>query len=314
MPEMPKDKLKRVAATANRLRLVQIDFAEENAEMRRKFLSEEIERALSAIVPGERRAFLEELMTRFPTWDPGVELMSPEEETAVWSRTDEQELQDPSFLVTRLIDLVSTLSQEEKQAVIERLREAGLAPEVRQDWPDEAAKALRAELKSSDEETIDVTRLLKLAALIAQFVRSLDQLAWETWKTMAPRSTIRRPAHLRSTMRRFVADDPDVTDDQLSQDLDRLRRLLASLISALGQAGRQIAAGYPKRLSPSEIELLVKTEAGGLWKSLIQKSPEAKCWEKYVELSGQITEASLEREIVEAIVNSAEQLMKRSAR
>jgi len=51
-----------------------------------------------------------------------------------------------------------------------------------------------------------------------------------------------------------------------------------------------------------------------LWKSLIQKSPEAKCWEKYVELSGQITEASLEREIVEAIVNSAEQLMKRSAR
>jgi len=314
MPEMTNDKLKRVTATANRLRLVQIDFADENAEMRRKFLSEEIERALSAMVPGERRAFLEELLTRFPTWDPNVELMPPGEETVAWSPTDEEERQDPSFLVTRLIDLAPTLSEKEKQALIERLREAGLAPEVPQDWPEEAAKTLRSELQLSDKESIDTTRLLNLAVLIAQFVRSLDQLAWETWKTMAPRSTIRRPARLRGTMRRFVGGDPDVTYDQLSQNLDKLRRLLASLISALGQAGRQIAAGYLKRLSPSEIELLVKTEAGGLWKSLIQKSPEAKCWEKYVELAGQITEESIEREIVEAIGSSAEQLMKRSAR
>jgi len=313
MPEMTNDKLRRVTATANRLRLVQIDFADENAEMRRKFLSEEIGRALSGIVPGQRRAFLEELMTRFPTWDPNVELMSPDEETAVLSPTDEQELQDPSFLVTRLTDLVPTLSQEDKQALIEGLREAGLAPEVGQDWPEEAAKALRSELQLSDKESIDTTRLLKLAVLITQFVRSLDQLAWETWRRMAPRSTIRRPSRLRGTMRGFVGGEAEVSHDQLSQDLDKLRRLLASLISAVGQAGRQITAGYLKRLSPSEIELLVKTETGGLWKSLIQKSPEAKCWEKYVELTGQVTEALIEKEIVEAIVNSAEQLMKRSA-
>lgn len=309
MPEMSKDELRRVTATANRLRLVQIDFADENAEARRKFLSEEIERALSAIVPGKRRAFLEELMARFPTWDPNVELTSPEGDTAILPRAGDQELQDPGFLVTRLVDLIPTLSDEERQVLIERLREAGLAPRVQQGWPEEGAKALGSQLQMGDQESVDMPRLLSLTSMLVEFVQSLDQLAWETWRRMAPRSTIRRPARLQSTIRRFVGADPEAPHDLISQDLNKLRRLLASLISAVGQAGRQIASGYLKGFSPSEIELLVKTEAGGLWKSLIQKSPAAKCWEKYVELAAQLTEESIEREIVAAIVSSAERLM-----
>ncbi len=311
MPETTDDKLRRVTATANRLRLLQIDFADENAAVRRKFLSEEIERALSAIVPGERKAFLDELMSRFPTWDPNVELAPPEEQTAVYSPTDQQELQDPSFLVTRLTDLVPLLSEEDKQALIERLREAGLVePEAQPDMPEQAMKALTSELQLPENQPIDTTRLLNLVGQLVRFAQSLDQLAWETWKRMAPRSAIGRPARLRTTMRQFVAGDREVTYDQVNQSLESLRRLVASLISAVGQAGRRVAANCIKRLSPSEIALLVKTESGGLWKSLIQKSPDAKCWEKYVELAGQITEDSMEREIVEAIAASAEQLMK----
>ena len=314
MPEMTDDKLRRVMALANRLRLVQTDFGDENAEVRRKFLSEEIERALSAIVPGERQAFLEELMTRFPTWDPNVELMMPAEgETAGLSPIEEQALQDPSFLATRLVELVPTLSDEEKQALIEQLRKARLVPEVQQDWPKKAAGALASELQLSGQEPLDLSRLLEMVALLVHLTQSLEQLAWETWKRMAPRSTIRRPPRLQGTMRRFLCGDPDVTHKQISEDVNQLRRLLASLISAVAQAGRRVGVAHFKALSPSEIRLLVKTESGGGLKSLIQKSPDAKCWEKYVELAGQITEESIEREIIEAIVNSAEGLMTSSA-
>ena len=314
---MTDDKLRGVTALANRLRLVQTDFGDENAEVRRKFLSEEIERALSAIVPGERQAFLEELTTRFPTWDPNVELMMPAEgETAGLSSIEEprpEAWQDPVLLATRLAELIPTLSQEGRQAITEQLRKAGVASKVQQDWPKKAAEALASELQLSGQEPLDLSRLLELIALLVHLMQSLEQLAWETWKRMAPRSTIRRPARLQGTMRRFIRGDSDVTSGQIAEDVNQLRRLLASLISAVAQAGRRVGVAHFKTLSPSEIRLLVQTESGGGLKSLIQKSPDAKCWQKYVELAGQITEESIEREIIEAIVSSAEGLMTSSA-
>lgn len=309
MSEMTDDKLKRVTALANRLRLVQTDFGDENAEIRRKFLSDEIERALSAVVPGERQAFLGELMERFPTWDPMGELMPAEGETADLSAVEDRALEDPVVLTARLVELAPTLSAEEKQAVIEQLRQAGLAPKGQNGWPKKAAESLASELQLSGQESVDRDRLMELVALLVRLAQSLEQLAWETWKRMAPRSTIRRPARLQGTMRRFIRGDADLTSAQIADDVNQLRRLLAALISAVAQAGRRVGAAQFKALSPSEIRLLVKTESGGGLKSLIQKSPDAKCWEKYVELAGQITEESIEREIIEAIVSSAEGLM-----
>ncbi len=309
MPGLTDDKLRRVTATANRLRLIQIDFADENAEVRKKYLSEEIERALSDIVPKDRQAFLEELVTRFPTWDPNVDVTPLEDESPLRSPTDERELQDPSFLLTRLIDLVPTLSENEKQALMEQLKEAGLEVEVGYDWPEEAARDLGSALQLGDEESFDMARLLQLAALLVQFVRSLDQLAWETWRRLAPRSSIRRPARFRGTARRFVVGDPELSQDQVRGDLDRLRQLIASLISAVGQAGHQFAANYHRSLSPSEIEDVVKTEGVKFY-----ESPKAKYWDKYCELAKEIGEESIDREILEAVRSAAELLMKKGGR
>ena len=55
---------KLVAATANRLRLVQSDFADEPEQVRKDYLSDEIQRALGTLIPNERKAFLEELKMR----------------------------------------------------------------------------------------------------------------------------------------------------------------------------------------------------------------------------------------------------------
>src|SRR5690242_9898958 len=65
---------KLVAATANRLRLVQSDFADEPEQVRKDYLSDEIQRALGTLIPNERKAFLEELKQFFPTWDAKVEV------------------------------------------------------------------------------------------------------------------------------------------------------------------------------------------------------------------------------------------------
>src|SRR3712207_1751961 len=107
MDEPSNGKADRVAAVASRLRLVQIDFADQGEQVRREYLSDEIERALADLVPADRLAFLQELQGRFPTWDANVETDArPPAAAAAAGRPsfDEKELRDPSFLVTRLIE------------------------------------------------------------------------------------------------------------------------------------------------------------------------------------------------------------------
>jgi hypothetical protein len=319
MAEAAKDKLRRVTALANRLRLVQIDFGGENAELRRKFLSDEIEQALSAVVPGERPAFLEELMTRFPTWDPNVELMSPEKEMESFSSTGE--LESPISLADRLVGLVPTLSNEEKQALIKQLREAGLAPQVRQDWPDEAVQALSSALQLSSQESIDPksidpSRLLEMAALLVEFAQRLDQFVWDAWKGMAPPSTVRRPARLPGTLRRFLGGDPDVPGGRVKEDLDKLRSLLYSLISSVARAASQFATDLRKKLSPeaviAEVEDKHKEDLKGL---LGMKAGTKQYWLQYQDMFKEITDDDyLVKQLKNALARSTEALLKSGSR
>jgi len=134
---------KLVAATANRLRLVQSDFADEPEQVRKDYLSDEIQRALGTLVPNERKAFLDELKQFFPTWDAKVEVRT-EKVAVVATPTDQKELKDPGFLVSRLAELAPQLNEQQKHAIIEKLRQVGLAPSAVVGWPEQQAAALRA--------------------------------------------------------------------------------------------------------------------------------------------------------------------------
>jgi len=251
------DLSKHVAATANRLRLIQIDFADESTETRRGYLSEEIGRALDQVVPDQRQAFLTELLTRFPTWDPNVVASRAEEEVVARSEFDERELQDASFLVTRLTALAPSLSDSERQA-------AGLAPRSEGGWPEEGVKRLRETLQVGSDETLDPDRVLELVALVADFAASLDQLVWRAWQRLAPKSTFRSATPLRGTFCQFASGDQGTPRGQVVHDIRRLRQLVAALVSACGMAG-QFATRYVARFSPSEIETLVSMEGGGFF-------------------------------------------------
>ncbi|MCD6303460.1 MAG: hypothetical protein J7M21_00685 [Planctomycetes bacterium] len=293
-----------VTATANRLRMVQVDFADQPPEVRREYLNEELERAISSVVPEQREAFLRRLMEQFPAWDARVDVQLRKAETTERTQTDARELKDPNFLVARLIDLAGDLDDDERKVLVERLKEAHLATVSTGAWPEEAEQQLRRHMRLPDEP-LDARRLLEAVGMLADFAMRLDQLVWSTWRQIAPRATVRQDKKLQQTLKAFLTGSEDVPRGQVAADLEKLRQLIASLIAAVGQAGRQFAARHLSRFSPTEIEALASMESGGF---LVSK--EVKCWRKYTELADALSEASIENEITETIANYAENLMK----
>ncbi|MEX2217764.1 MAG: hypothetical protein WD749_03310 [Phycisphaerales bacterium] len=306
MPQTSEETLRLAASTAARLRLLQADLADSDAKTRCQHLDDVVEHALSSIRPDQRDAFFDELERLFPTWDRNVEVSEAPGPAPARSATDEKELKDPAFLVARLAQIAPTLSDVQKRVITDRLREAGLAPPAGGGpaWPEETVARLRARLSLANGD-LDAARVLELTAVLAEFAASLDQLMWNTWKTVSPRSQIRRPAALAQSLGKFVGGDGEVGRAQVAQDVERLRQLTAAMISAVSQVGRQFAQGHIAKFSPTEITSLATMESGGL---LVSK--EVKCWRKYVELASAMDESAIETEIMQAIANYAESLMK----
>jgi len=302
---------RKVAATANRLRIVQMEFADDSPGTRKDQLREEIERALATIIPEQRAAFLEELRERFPAWD-AVEVGPPAADgaadagTPVKSAEDMKELRDAGFLVTRLIEVAKELTEEQRQGVVGALQRAGLAPAPTAGGvAQEALDELAVKLQMSGQQRPGADRAVELAALMAEVLGSLDQVVWNTWRMLSPKATIKRPAPLPRTMGRYTAGDPEIGKQQVKQELEQLRKLTAALISAVSQAGRTFAQRHSDRLSPGAIEALAKMTPGKFMQSV-----EARCWEKYKELAGPMDAASIEAEFQQAIAAFAESLIK----
>jgi hypothetical protein len=154
-------------------------------------------------------------------------------------------------------------------------------------------------------EDVDGQRAQELAAMLAEVVGNYDQLAWGTWKVVAPASAIKRQQNLKQLIGRFAAGDASVSRGQVKQELDRLRQLGAALIASLNQAGRQFAQKQATTLAPSQIESAVRLGAKS-----VMTGHEVQCWRKYVELAGTHDVDGVERELLSAMASHAEALMK----
>jgi hypothetical protein len=302
--ESPNDLEQRVASLANRLRLVQLDLADEAEGVRREHLGEEVERALAGVSPDRREEFLRRVGELFPSWDANVAVAPKAEVAPARSGIDERELKNASFLVERLVELAPHLSEDQRAAAAARLARAGLAvARPSGGLPEAAAEKLRQRLQLRADEALDPGRTAELATLLAELALSLDQVVWNTWRTIAPRSDLRRSGELARTMGRFAAGDADTARGQVKHDLERVRQLTAALISSVGQAGRQFAQRHFYRFSVDAI----KDAAGP---GTIMKPQAVKCWEKYVELTGSMDAVTLESELLQSIAKYAEDLVK----
>ena len=322
-----------IAATAERLRLAQIDLADESPEVRRSQFSEEIRQSLSSINETEWSEFLRELRRRFPTWDGSAELAPPAppapvasepaaplqtpEEIAQAEPAAEPETDDPQALAARLLSMAGSLTPEQRRAIAEQLDPDGAAaaaaaaaaldaaPSGPVTFDPKSLQAFRKTLQMRDDEVVEPDKVLALAQLLADFSTSLSQLIWATWRTIAPQSTLRRSGLLQKTISKFTAGD-QVDAEQMASEMDRLRQLIASLVAAISQAGQQFASAHLARFAPAEIENAVQAESG---RSILRNRKE-QCWNKFVDLSDMLDQNFIETELRRVIADNAEQLMK----
>jgi hypothetical protein len=159
----------------------------------------------------------------------------------------------------------------------------------------------------ADGPSVDPNRVMELASVLAEFVLPLYQLTWATWRTLAPNSPIRRTGNLQRSLTGFVGSG-EVSREQLSAELHRLRQMTASLVAAVGQVGHHMTSSYLSRFQPAEIEQVIDAEGGGG----LFKGRAGRCWQKYLELSSMLEHGAVEGEIRRAIVQHVEQLMKGS--
>lgn len=305
MPTNKKKLENRVIETANRLRLIQVDFADESNETRIDYLCEEVERALKMVLPDERSEFLRRLLERFPMGNIAAQPMLKEQEGKSISVIDEAKLQDADFLVRSLLEIVPTLPVDQKESIIKKLQQVGLGAQVGENYSCESIEKLRTELQLGDEPGFDANRLTELIVLLATFVYKLEPLVWNTWRKLSPRSGVRQSGDLKKTIGQFLNSDSNVSKENVDNELKELQRLIAAVITAISRIGSQFAKHHLARFSPSEISTLVRMEH----KSVLV-SHDVKCWRKYRELADMLTEDSIETEITKAIVSYVESLVK----
>jgi len=279
----------RVDSAAGRLRLAQADLAEKKAETRRAYFDEIIEKELAGLTAEERGPFLDALADQFPV---------PNREAAETP---------PAPAANDLAEQIRSRSPEQQQEI---LRLLGREPAAEQaGMPPELERSARDLMKRLGLKQIELPRMGELLDSMASFAGALEQIAWSTWRTLAPDSPLKRTAELAGTMKSFLSGDENVSLATVRQALDTLRKLLAALTASLGHVTHHLAYEHFARIAPAEIENLVGVEGGRFL-----TSRDVKCWRKYVELSGAFDEARLEQDIQGRMARYVESLMKVAGR
>ena len=306
MPTNDKKKMESyILETANRLRLIQVDFADESEQTRTAYLCEEIEKALKSVLPDERNEFLGRLLEKFPAGSFITQAISTETTVESPPAIDESELKNVDFLVRSLLEIAPTLSDDQKDFVDKSLQEAGLRPKARQENSIELDQKPKQKLKVGDDCSISAEKMAELSAILVDFVLKLESLVWNTWRQLSPRSAVRPQGDLTTKIGQFLSNDAEISVNQVDDDLKVLQRLVAAMTSAVSRVGGQFAKRHLAKISPLEIEVLVKMEPGSVF-----VSHDVKCWKKYKELAETLNEDSIEMEIRKAIVDYVESLTK----
>lgn len=285
------------AQAAGRLRLIQTTCADETPEGRQNYLETEMRRLLDEVPPGKRKSYLAALADRFPTWQKVS--AAPAGVTAA-ARLPET--------VDELVEAViaAKLSPAERQKLRDRLAESGIIEPAAASA--DGFASVRKHVMLAPADPLVPARLEKLVVQQLEFFVKLDQLAWNVWKTLGPKSNLKRDPALSDTrafLRRYLKGDAEVADGQVAQQIERTRQLTAILLGSLSQVGRGYAKRHQKQFAPEAIRELVRME-GGFTLTGVEK----KCWLKYAELAAEISEHSIQDEMQEVVAKYVEDLMR----
>ncbi len=289
------------AGLAARLRLLQASFADDPLEVREGTLRDELEQALKTVALGQRRECMEALAMEFP-----VPEASKEDGAGKAKVAEATAPETPSVLVDRLIGLTRVMSPAERESIVAQFAAAGLLPAS--NGATEISEELKGRLqKLAPGKRLDQARALRILDVLIEFAWSLDQLVWEVWKNIAPRSIIRHESgkhdDFRKTLGPYLTGDLEVSTEEVKQLVNKTRKLVSGLMAAMGTVGEIHTQKFLKRLSPDAIRTQALAEPG------VFESIEKKCWRKYTAVFAEMNEAAVEREILDAIKKYTEKLV-----
>jgi hypothetical protein len=283
-------------ALAARLRVLQANFADDDPATRQSYLVEEIERALKGCVSEKRKILLDALTVRFPSWQDS----GPVRVTAAAPSV----AQTPESLLDQLLEAVPSLTPAQRVAAVGKLQSAGLVAQERVAGGLEIPAELLKRLGLPEGQAPNAQRAAKTLALLLDMVLTIDQLVWTLWKQLSSKSAIRREADLGKMSGEYLAGNAEVSTTQVSQGLERTRKMIAGLLGAVGRAGGAYARERARLFDPTAIEADARSEKK--W----NESLEYACWRKYVQLCKEYgAEPVIEKGIQEAVAKAAENLI-----
>lgn len=289
------------ASLVTRLKYLQTNLTEASPENRQVYMEEELRRALQELPLEKRGSHLYALAQAFPDWELAAATVTAPAAAA---------RQTPEEIVRSFVQLVPSLTGEQREKVKQDLAALGLVLPSPQPLEGEALTGVRTKLKLDSEDPINVTQLAKLFAAYAEAMLALDQLAWNVWRNAAPKSPIRRDitqGDLRTVTRRALAGDAEsaVAQAAVQKQLEASRQLVAGLLAGLGPAGKNFARRYQQRYTPDAVREVVRAEGG---------KGDLQFWKKHTELASEVTETVIEDDVQAAVVKYAEDLMRGSQR
>jgi hypothetical protein len=290
----------RAAALAARLRTLQANFADDDAATRQTYLVEEIERAVKGCVPDKRRALLDALAVKFPSWlisgpVPASDAAPPALPTPG----------TPEELLDQLLAILPKLTDPQRAVFTEKMKAAGLIPEPAAAGPGiELPAELQKRLGIPAGQSFGAERAGKTLALLLDMVLTMDQLVWTLWKQLAAKSSLRREADLGKMSAEYLTGSQEISTAQMMQALERTRKMVAGLLGAVGRVGGTFARERSRLFDPGAIEADARSEKK--W----NESLEFACWRKYVQLCKEYgAEPVIEKGIHEAVARAAENLV-----
>jgi hypothetical protein len=302
---MAKTLKNNIIEASHRLRMVQKDFADQETPQQNEYLCEELERLLKEVPFGERAAFLQGLLERFPVPPaPAPEGAGAAVPPAGVSRLA---LAQPMELVDALLEGFPSLPEDQRKAVLERLREVVAAAQPAAEPSAQSIADLRSALQLPVEVQMHPERFGGLAHLLADFVVKTEQLTGTVWGKIAAKSALRPPKQARKLAGRFLSDGGG-NSEELVENLQLLLQFATAIMTAASRAGEEVARRYWRRLSPEALRALVDMEQSRLRDSLLSK--DVRCWRKYCELTGELGAEHIEKEIESAMADYAEAFVK----
>lgn len=278
--------------------------ADDDPALRRNFLSDEINRALKPLPPGERASLLRAVSEHFPTWGESDSETKAPAPAGAPNPADEP----TAALVARLGERLGSLKPDERASIAAELVAAGLPLNAGAVPPAQLAEFWRRFL-TSHADGPHPERSLRLLGALAEVYMSLDQLVWTLWRTLDAKSPYKKEFDFTKLAGPYLQGDPEVSTDQIRQTLERTRKLIAALIGASARAAHDFGEEHNALFAPEAIEGAAQPEKGFLG------NLDAVSWRKYKQLhsaSGGVPQ--IEAAIQRAIARAAEDLMGGRAR